>query len=268
VLTTSDATGVLGVIFQVVYVLTLNLNGLRSAIRKGLLTWLQQQQPDVVMLQEVRADPMPEVFAEVGYSSLWHPASKAGYSGVALLSREPMQQVQVGIGDELIDNEGRLISGVLGGVRYASLYLPSGSSGEPRQDFKNRSLPMLSEWIQRQIERGPLVLGGDLNVAHQNIDIKNWRGNQKNSGFLPHERAWLGELLALGLRDSHRDSLGELAAYTWWSNRGGAYANDVGWRIDYLLTFGVALEGVQAQREARLSDHAPLGGRLKLGAST
>ena len=247
--------------------MTLNLNGLRSALRKGLLPWMEEQRPDVLLLQEVRADPMPEVFSPLGYHSLWHPASKAGYSGVALLSREPMQDVVVGIGDDLIDNEGRLVSGVLGGIRYASLYLPSGSSGELRQEFKNRSLPLLSGWVAQQLRTGPLVLGGDFNVAHREIDIKNWRSNQKNSGFLPHERAWMGELLALGLSDSHRASLGEQTAYTWWSNRAGAYTNDVGWRIDYLLTAGVQLKGVQAHRAALLSDHAPLGGRLLPPAS-
>ena len=246
-----------------VHVVTLNLNGLRSALKKGLLPWLEQQQPDVVLLQEVRAPPMPEVFGPLGYQSLWHPATKAGYSGVALLSREALTDVVVGIGDAPFDDEGRLISGVLGGVRYASLYLPSGSSGEARKNFKNRSLPLLTAWVREQLVRGPLVLGGDLNVAHREIDIRNWRSNQRSSGFLPHERAWMTDLLSLGLRDSHRDSLGELPGYTWWSNRAGAYDNDVGWRIDYLLAAGVQLSSVQAQRGARLSDHAPLGGWLR-----
>lgn len=246
-----------------VHVVTLNLNGLRSALKKGLLTWLEQQQPDIVLLQEVRAPPMPEVFGPLGYKSLWYPATKAGYSGVALLSKEALEDVVVGIGDALIDDEGRLISGVLGGVRYASLYLPSGSSGEARQDFKDRSLPLLTAWVQEQLARGPLVLGGDFNVAHREIDIRNWRSNQRSSGFLPHERAWMTGLLDLGLRDGHRHSLGDLPAYTWWSNRAGAYANNVGWRIDYLLAAGVELSSVQAHREARLSDHAPLGGRLQ-----
>jgi exodeoxyribonuclease-3 len=243
--------------------MTLNLNGLRSAIRKGLLPWLEAQQPGVVLLQEVRADPMPEVFAELGYHSSWHPATKAGYSGVAILSAEALQDVQSGVGDEPLDSEGRLISGVLHGVRYASLYLPSGSSGEVRQEFKDRSLPILSDWVRRQLAAGPLVLGGDFNVAHREIDIRNWRSNQKNSGFLPDERAWMDDLLALGLSDSHRAALGEQAAYTWWSNRAGAFGNDVGWRIDYLLTSGVTLDGVRAHREPRLSDHAALGGTLR-----
>ncbi|WP_424949380.1 exodeoxyribonuclease III [Deinococcus sp.] len=244
-------------------VVTLNLNGLRSALRKGLLAWLETQRPDVALFQEVRAPPMPEVFTPLGYHSAWHPASRPGYSGVALLSREPLQDVVVGIGDELIDDEGRLISGVVHGVRYASLYLPSGSSGEIRQAFKNRSLPILNAWIARQRATGPLVLGGDFNVAHREIDIRNWRSNVRSSGFLPHERAWMSELISSGLRDSHRDALGEQAAYTWWSSRAGAFAGDVGWRIDYLLTSGVTLEGVRAWREPRLSDHAPLVGHLK-----
>lgn len=246
-----------------VQVVTLNLNGLRSAVRKGLLPWLEARRPGVVLFQEVRAEPHPDLFAALGYHSVWHPASKAGYSGVAILSTEPLQDVTVGIGDPLIDDEGRLISGVQGGVRYASLYLPSGSSGEVRQEFKDRSLPLLSDWVAWQVAAGPLVLGGDFNVAHRELDIKNWRSNQRSSGFLPHERAWMGELLGSGLRDSHRESLGEQASYTWWSNRGGAYANDVGWRIDYLLTSGVTLEDVQAHREPRLSDHAPLSGHLR-----
>jgi len=242
---------------------TLNLNGLRSAVRKGLLPWLEAQQPGIALLQEVRAEPQPELFAALGYHSVWHPASKAGYSGVAILSREALQDVVVGIGDPDIDDEGRLISGRLEGVRYASLYLPSGSSGEARQAFKDRSLPLLSDWVARQVATGPLVLGGDFNVAHREIDIKNWRSNQKNSGFLPHERAWLGDLLGSGLSDSHREALGEQAAYTWWSSRANAYANDVGWRIDYLLTAGVVLEDVLAHREPRLSDHAPVSGILR-----
>ena len=243
------------------HVVTLNLNGLRSAVRKGLPEWITAQEPDVLLLQEVRADPMPDVFDALGYHSVWHPAQRPGYSGVAIASREPLSAVETGFGDELLDAEGRLISGVVGGVRYASVYLPSGARGE-RQDFKDRSLPLLSAWAASATARGPLVLGGDFNVAHTELDIKNWRSNQKNSGFLPHERAWMTELLASGLHDNHRAALGEQAAYTWWSTRAGAYDNDVGWRIDYLLSSGVKLAQVQAHRAARLSDHAPISGIL------
>ena len=254
-----------------VRVATLNLNGLRSALRKGLLPWLEQEHPDVLLLQEVRADPHPELFAALGYGSVWNPARRKGYSGVALLAKSPIHDVRLGLGDPQLDDEGRLIAGVVGGVQFASVYLPSGSSGGPRQAVKDRSLERLSSWATAALARGPLVLGGDLNVAHRELDIRNWRANRGSSGFLPHEREWFGNLLALGLQDAHRESLGEAAAYTWWSNRAGAYQNDVGWRIDHLLAGppeglpglgGVRLQDVRAHREARLSDHAPLSGLL------
>lgn len=249
-------------------VATLNLNGLRSALRRGLLEWLEREAPGVLLLQEVRADPLPEVFAGLGYHSLWHPAERAGYSGVALLGRQEFQEVRVGIGDALLDAEGRLVSGRLDGVRFASLYLPSGSGGEVRQTFKERSLELLGAWTRERLAEGPLVIGGDFNLAHHEIDLHNWRGNRRNSGFLPQERAWMTAYLELGLRDAHRDSLGGRAEYTWWSNRSGAYGRDVGWRIDYLLSSGVRLEGMRALREARLSDHAPLSATLVGGLMT
>ncbi|WP_420595539.1 exodeoxyribonuclease III [Deinococcus sp.] len=242
-------------------VTTLNVNGLRSALKKGLLAWLGKHAPDVVLLQEVRADPVPEVFAELGYESCWHPAQKAGYSGVALLSLRGLADVQVGMNDPEVDAEGRVLSALVQGVRFASVYLPSGASAEHRQAFKERVLPDFARWTQTHLP-GPLVIGGDFNVAHTELDIHNWRGNQKSPGFLPHERAWLGEYLALGLSDSHRDQLGDQREYTWWSNRANAFANNVGWRIDYLLSAGVGVQGVWVEREVRFSDHAPLSGRV------
>lgn len=243
-------------------VATLNVNGLRSALRKGLLGWLEEKAPDILLLQEVRAAPMPEVFSPLGYQSLWHPAVKPGYSGVALASRWPLEGVQVGFGDPQIDAEGRLISAVALGVRFASVYLPSGSGGEARQHFKERVMADFTRWVSGQLRLGaPLVLGGDFNVAHTERDIKNWRGNLQNSGFLPRERQWLSELLGLGLRDHHREALGERSEYTWWSQRAGAYQRDVGWRIDYLLS-NAEMGGVWVDRPARLSDHAPLLGTL------
>jgi exodeoxyribonuclease III len=245
---------------------TLNVNGLRSALKKGLLAWLEAQASGVVLLQEVRADPMPEVFAELGYDSAWHPAQKAGYSGVAILSRHGLDDVQIGMNDPEVDAEGRIISALVGGVRYASIYLPSGASHEHRQVFKERVLIDFALWTQAHLSDsvlgGPLVLGGDFNVAHTELDIKNWRGNRGSPGFLPHERQWMTDFLALGLRDSHREHLGENIEYTWWSQRGGAFANNVGWRIDYLLAAGVQIRDVWVEREARFSDHAPLSGTV------
>lgn len=242
-------------------VTTLNVNGLRSALRKGLRDWVQAAKPDVLLLQEVRADPMPDALADLGYAGAWFPAQKPGYSGVALLARHPLEDVRVGMPHDDMDREGRVVSAVVGGVRFVSVYLPSGSSGPERQGFKDRVLLDYQAWVSALLAEGtPTVIGGDYNIAHQNIDLKNWRSNAKNSGFLPHEREWLSAHLQAGLVDCHRDCLGEQAEYTWWSNRGNAYANNVGWRIDYLLASGVNLRGVCVDREARLSDHAPLSG--------
>lgn len=246
-------------------VTTLNVNGLRSALRKGLAGWVERERPDVLLLQEVRADPMPEALAGLGYAGAWFPAQKPGYSGVAVLSPHPLSDVRPGMAHPEMDAEGRVLSAVVRGVRFASVYLPSGSSGEARQAFKDQVLTDYHAWTLATLAEGlPLVIGGDYNVAHQEVDLKNWRGNRGNSGFLPHERAWMSAHLGAGLSDTHRLHLGGRAEYTWWSNRGNAYANDVGWRIDYLLAAGVRVREVRADRAARLSDHAPLTGTLIL----
>ncbi|WP_051935435.1 exodeoxyribonuclease III [Deinococcus sp. YIM 77859] len=246
-------------------VTTLNVNGLRSALRRGLEGWVARERPDVLLLQEIRADPMPEALAGLGYAGAWFPAQKAGYSGVALLSLHPLSDVRVGMGHEEMDQEGRVLSAVVQGVRFASVYLPSGSSRPERQSFKDRVLGDYHAWTVGRLAEGlPLVIGGDYNVAHQEVDLKNWRGNRKNSGFLPHERAWMTAHLAAGLTDTHRAQLGDHAEYTWWSQRGNAYVKDVGWRIDYLLAAGVRLRDLWVDREARLSDHAPLTGTAEL----
>ena len=242
-------------------VTTFNVNGLRSALRKGLREWAARELPDVLLLQEVRADPMPEALADLGYESAWFPARKAGYSGVAILSRAGLTDVRVGMEHSEMDEEGRVLSAVVRGVRFVSVYLPSGSSGEVRQGFKDRVLADYHAWVEARMAEGmPLVIGGDYNVAHRELDLKNWRSNMKNSGFLPHEREWMSLHLSCGLTDTHRTCLGDQAEYTWWSNRANAYANNVGWRIDYLLAAGVDVTDVRVDRTERLSDHAPLTG--------
>ena len=246
-------------------VTTLNANGVRSALRKGLADWAAREAPDVLLLQEVRAAPMPDALAHLGYHSAWFPAQKAGYSGVAILARQPLEDVRVGMNHDEMDAEGRVLSARVAGVRFVSVYLPSGSSGEARQGFKDRVLADYQAWVSELLAAGgPVVIGGDYNIAHREIDLKNWRSNQKNSGFLPHERTWMTAHLAAGLVDCHRDCLGEEAEYTWWSNRANAYANNVGWRIDYLLSAGVRVSGVRSDRSVRLSDHAPLTGWVEL----
>ncbi|MFW8627484.1 exodeoxyribonuclease III [Deinococcus sp. ME38] len=248
-------------------VTTLNVNGLRSALRKGLVDWAVRERPDVLLLQEVRADPMPDALAHLGYQGAWFPAQKAGYSGVAVLARHPLEDVRTGMAHAEMDAEGRVVSAVVRGVRFVSVYLPSGSSGPERQGFKDRVLGDFQAWTDALLAEGrPVVIGGDYNVAHREVDLKNWRGNQKNSGFLPHEREWMTRHLASGLTDTHRAWLGDQPEYTWWSNRANAYANNVGWRIDYLLASGVEARDVRVDREARLSDHAPLSASVLSGA--
>ena len=243
-------------------VTSLNACGLRSALRRGLLDWLRAQAPDILLLQETRCDPMPEVFEAEGYASAWHPAVKPGYSGVAILSRRMPDRVEVGMGLPAPDAEGRVLTAQFGPLSVVSAYLPSGSSGPERQAFKEQVLQDFQAWTAGRVELGPLLIGGDMNVAHTALDLKNWRANQKNSGFLPHERAWMDGMLALGLSDTHRQHLGERAEYTWWSARGQAFANDVGWRLDYLLAAGLQSAEVSVDKAARLSDHAPLTARL------
>lgn len=259
-------------------VTTLNLNGVRSALRRGLGEWVAREEPDVLLLQEVRAPPHPQAFPD--YHSAWFGAQKPGYSGVALLSRWPLEDLRLGLdagrGTNLggadpgpdaaqFGAEGRLVSARTAGIRFVSVYLPSGSSGPERQGFKERVLGEYQSWVAGLLRGGePLVIGGDYNLAHQPADLKNWRANTRNSGFLPQEREWMTSHLALGLRDSHRAHLGERSEYTWWSQRGGAYDRDVGWRIDYLLTSGLEVGEVWADRGARLSDHAPLNARLRM----
>lgn len=249
-------------------IISLNCNGIRAAARKGMFDWLAEQQADVLCLQETKAQPADlgdPVFAPEGWHRYFNSAERRGYSGVALYSRREPDAVLDSLGNEEFDAEGRYIEVRYGALSVVSLYLPSGSSGPERQASKDRFLaffePMLRQWADcgRQY-----VVCGDWNIAHRNIDLKNWRSNQKNSGFLPHERAWMDVTLGeIGLVDAYRhlhpDTEGE--SYTWWSNRGQAWAKNVGWRIDYqIVTPGLKplIQAASVYKEQRFSDHAPL----------
>lgn len=247
-------------------IVSANLNGIRSADKKGFFHWLAQSDADVVCVQELKAqlpDLAPHMLAPAGYQGFFHPAQKKGYSGVGLYARRPPDHVQLGLGIEDIDAEGRYLRADFGNLSVISLYLPSGSSGEERQQvkfaFMARFLPLLEALYA---EGRDVVVCGDWNIAHQEIDLKNWKGNLKNSGFLPEERAWMGGLLArVGWVDTWRTLYPEAPGYTWWSNRGQAYAKDVGWRIDYqLATPGMAAQACRADiyKDEKFSDHAPL----------
>ena len=248
-------------------IMSLNLNGIRSAARKDFFPWLAAQDTDVVCLQETKAQMehvTDAVFRPEGYHSYFADAQKKGYSGVGIYCRRAPDRVVMGLGWESADSEGRYIQVDFGRLSIASLYLPSGSSGEHRQvvkyDFMEHYTPML-EAIAQDKQRD-FIICGDWNIAHRNIDLKNWRNNQKNSGFLPEERAWLDTLFdEVGLVDAFRVVNQEPDQYTWWSYRGQARANNVGWRIDYQIITPGLKEKVRTATihpEPLLSDHAPL----------
>jgi exodeoxyribonuclease-3 len=247
-------------------IITLNLNGIRSATGKGFYEWLAQQDADIVCLQELKAqapDMTGKMLAPQGYHGYFHYAEKKGYSGVGIYCREQPQRVISGLGIAEFDAEGRYICADFAGFSVVSVYLPSGSSGEERQAVKFKFMAAFMPHLKELRDSGrEVVICGDWNIAHKEIDLKNWRGNKKNSGFLPEERAWLTELFdEAGFTDVFRRVHPELEAYTWWSNRGQAWAKDVGWRIDYqIATPGIAALAGSASiyKAQRFSDHAPL----------
>src|SRR6201991_4208333 len=221
-------------------IISLNANGIRSAATKGVFEWLRTQDADVVCLQETKAqesqltDPM---FRPDGHHCFYHDArSKKGYSGVAIYSKREPDEVRVSLGREDFDCEGRYIEARFGNLSVVSFYIPSGSSGELRQGFKFEVMQWLEPILQQWRQSGrDYVLCGDWNIVRSRMDIKNWTSNQKNSGCLPPERDWLNGLCVekTGWVDAYRELNAEGQDYTWWSARGAARANNVGWRIDY-----------------------------------
>jgi len=247
-------------------IVSLNVNGVRSAARKGFFHWMDKQNADIVCLQETKVQTHQledAVYWPDGYRCYYVDAVKKGYSGVALYSRREPDDVIQGIGWPDMDAEGRYLEARFGALSVVSLYLPSGSSSEERQavkfDFMNRFLPYLRECAR---SGRSYIFCGDWNIAHKPIDLKNWRSNQKNSGFLPEERAWLDVVFEQdGWIDAFRTVNQEPEQYTWWSNRGQAWAKNVGWRIDYHVTSSALRDKIRAAhiyKEERFSDHAPL----------
>ena len=249
-------------------IITLNLNGIRSAANKGFYPWLQKMQPDVLCMQELKAQSdnlTEEMHAPEGYYGYFHYAQKKGYSGVGIYAKRKPDVVIEGLGLDDIDNEGRYLECRFGKLSVISIYLPSGSSGEERQAFKFDVMARFMLHLEQLIKSGfEVVICGDWNIAHQEIDLKNYKGNKKNSGFLPEERAWMSDLFnRVGWVDVYRKLHPDTteACYTWWSNRGQAWLKNVGWRIDYqIATPGIAKKAVEASiyKDERFSDHAPL----------
>lgn len=247
-------------------IITLNANGIRAAARKGFFDWLSSQQADVVCIQETKAQPeqlSDDLFYPEGYHTYYFSAEKKGYSGTALYCRKEPDDVHSGLGWEPMDNEGRWLQADYGDLSIISLYLPSGSSSEERQQVKFEVMDGLMAHLQTLIKDGrQYIITGDWNIAHKEIDLKNWKSNQKNSGFLPEERQWMTQLFDdVGWVDAFRVINQEADQYTWWSNRGQAWAKNVGWRIDYhIVTPGLKdrIKSTSIYKDERFSDHAPL----------
>ena len=249
-------------------VISANLNGIRSAHSKGFFDWLKRQQADVVCVQELKAqaaDMTRDMLHPHEMFSTFHYAEKKGYSGVGIYSKKQPDEVIIGLGMSDIDAEGRYLEARFGNLSVVSLYLPSGSSGEERQTVKFSVMERFYPHLEALIRSGrEVIICGDWNIAHKEIDLKNWRGNRKNSGFLPEERAWMTKIFnELGWVDVYRrlhpDTTDE--CYTWWSNRGQAYSKNVGWRIDlHVATPGIAALASESNiyKGEKFSDHAPL----------
>lgn len=249
-------------------IITLNLNGIRSAWSKGVLAWIAGQNADVVCLQELKAqadDLTEEMKAPNGLHAYYHAAEKKGYSGVGLWCRQETDHIVEGLGNAEFDAEGRYLQADFGKLSVISLYLPSGSSSPERQEAKFRFMDYFYPHLVSLAQSGrDIVVCGDWNIAHREIDLKNWKSNRKNSGFLPEERAWVTRVLEEGgwhdaYRQLHPETTDE--CYTWWSNRGQAWAKNVGWRLDYQLAtqqLAATAKAASIYKAQRFSDHAPL----------
>lgn len=253
-------------------IISYNVNGIRAAIKKGLIEWLQEANIDVFCVQETKASPDDidiNIFTSLGYHVAWYPAQKKGYSGVAIFSKQKPDNIVYGNGYEMSDAEGRVVRVDIGSLTIVNAYFPSGTSGDERQQYKYQWLNEFYEYIQALKKQRPeIIVAGDYNIAHKEIDIHDPKGNKKSSGFLPEERAWMDHFLDNGWVDSfrkiHPESTG---AYSWWSQRfPSVRANNKGWRIDYLCTTEVLAKKIKNANilpDVKHSDHCPILVELK-----
>lgn len=242
-----------------------NVNGIRSAINKGFVDWIKATDPDVIGLQEVKAEETninKAIFEDLGYHIYWYPAVKKGYSGVAILTKTKPKNVAFGMGIQNYDDEGRMIRADFDDFSFISAYFPSGTTGDVRQDFKYRFLDDIYGYSQDLIQKFPnLIMSGDYNICHKPIDIHNPISNKNSSGFLPEERAWMDKFTSSGFEDSFRLFNPNPHQYTWWSFRAGSRAKNLGWRIDYHMTTLPMRERLKRAiilPEAQHSDHCPI----------
>lgn len=246
-------------------IISYNVNGVRAAINKGLISWLNITQPDILCLQEIKLSETELVssqFEALGFHCYWYPAQKRGYSGVAILSKIQPNSVVYGINNKLFDFEGRVIRADFDNFSILCTYFPSGSSGDERQSIKMKFLDeffVYIEALQKQIPN--LIISGDVNICHREIDIHNPKGNANSSGFLPDERAWVGKFLDNGYIDSFRYFNQDPHQYSWWSYRAGARQKNLGWRIDYHFVsqpLKESLKSAAIHPEQMMSDHCPI----------
>ena len=244
------------------------MNGIRSASNKGVFSWLDSQEADFICVQEVKAhesDLTHDMKVYGDYKSYFSFAEKKGYSGVGIYTKRQPKKIIREIGLPLFDSEGRYLELMYDNLSVISIYLPSGASGEERQAFKFEVLDYLLPYLKkRRAEDLPMILCGDINIAHKEIDLKNYKGNKKNSGFLPEERQWMTDLFEnVGWVDAYRKLYPDTTdtSYTWWSNRGEAYAKNVGWRLDYQIVHPSLKDQIveaSIYKDEKFSDHAPL----------
>lgn len=254
-------------------IISYNVNGIRAAKKKGLDEWLQAADPDIIGFQETKAQPEQiedDIYKELGYHCYWHSAQKKGYSGVGILSKVKPKHVEVGCGLDYIDQEGRVIRADYDDFSFISVYFPSGSSGDHRQEVKMQFLTDFQMYIDELKQDIPnLVIAGDYNICHTEIDIHNPKQNQQTSGFLPEERQWVSGFLESGFIDSFREVHGpEPDNYSWWSYRANARNNNKGWRIDYHMVSGPMCERIknaQILTKAKHSDHCPVVVEIEWG---
>ncbi|MEQ8360666.1 MAG: exodeoxyribonuclease III [Cytophagales bacterium] len=248
-------------------IITYNVNGIRAALKKGFLSWVKSADPDVLCLQEVKAHKAQvqgelSLFENLGYHIYWHEAEKKGYSGVAILSKIKPNHVEIGCGIGDYDQEGRVIRADFDNVSVMSLYIPSGSSGDERQDYKMHWLAEFLKYAKSLKDEIPhLLICGDFNICHTEIDIHNPKANARSSGFLPEERQWLSDFLGLGFIDSFRFFNKEPHNYSWWSYRANARVKNLGWRIDYNMASSqmkARLKSAAILNKAMHSDHCPV----------
>ena len=246
-------------------IISYNVNGIRAAMKKDFLGWLKSENPDILCLQELKALPEQvdtSEFEELGYHLFWEPAQKKGYSGVAIFSKIQPLHVEHGCNNDIYDFEGRVIRADYKDFSVMSVYMPSGTSGEIRQEFKYEWLDFFFEYANALRKTIPnLIISGDYNIAHKEIDIHNPVSNKNSSGFLPAEREWLSKYIQAGFIDTFRTFNNEPHQYSWWSYRANSRANNKGWRIDYhMVTAQMAdrLTGASILNDAVHSDHCPI----------